>query len=434
MRGFMVLLACVGVTPAMAQQADTLPAATTQVSLDEAIRRALVVQPAMVQAEGTQRNALAGERSAWGTFLPSLSASGSSSRASSSRYNQATGQIVTVPTSTSYSGGLSLSLDLFDGFRRIANKNAASSTSAAADAGYVNQRFQVTFQTEQLFYNALANEELVLVAEAQLRTAQQQLSISTQKLLAGSATRSDSLTSAVAVGNARLTLLQAQANLAAAQANLGRQIGVDDRVRAMPDSQLPVLPDTTGLRDEALRSSPQVTQAEAQVRAARSQVTVARSQYWPTLSASYSNGYTGFDAPWSTFDSYVNNWSLRFSLSWTLFNGFSREQSQVTANVARDVAVAQAADTRRQVGALLTQQLAALQTSFSQIAIANENVAAATEAVRVQQERYRVGAGIFLDLLTAEANLTSAQTSLVQARYNYFIARAQLEATVGHSL
>src|SRR5439155_697921 len=89
-----------------------------------------------------------------------------------------------------------------------------------------------------------------------------------------------------------------------------------------PVRRLPPLPDTTRLRAEVLDSSPQVQQAAAQVRAARSLVTVARSQYWPTLSASYSNGYTGLDAPWSTTDSYVNNWSLRFSLSWTLFNGF----------------------------------------------------------------------------------------------------------------
>ena len=62
------------------------------------------------------------------------------------------------------------------------------------------------------------------------------------------------------------------------------------------------------------------------------------------------------------------------------------------------------------------------------------NVAAATEDLRVQQERYRVGAGTILDLLTSQANLTQAQTNLVQARFNYLIARAQLEALVGHSL
>src|SRR5438045_1025956 len=82
------------------------------------------------------------------------------------------------------------------------------------------------------------------VAQSKGKRAQQQLQISIDKLHAGSATRSDSLRSTVEYGNARIALLQAQANLATAQANLGRQIGVDAPVRALPDTTLPALPDT----------------------------------------------------------------------------------------------------------------------------------------------------------------------------------------------
>jgi outer membrane protein len=138
--------------------------------------------------------------------------------------------------------------------------------------------------------------------------------------------------------------------------------------------------------------------------------------------------------PWSTTRSYINGWGLRFSLSWTLFNGFSREADQVSASVERDVARAQAADTRRQVGAQLTEQLAAMITAYTRIGITGANVDAATEARRVQQERYRLGAGTLLDLLTAEANLTQAEVNRVQAHYDYLIARAQVEALVGRPL
>jgi outer membrane protein TolC len=341
---------------------------------------------------------------------------------------------VTVPSNTSYSGSLGLSLDLFDGFQRLANKRAAAATEHAADAGLINQRYQVTATTAQLFFTALADEELVRVAEAQLQRAKEELQISVNKFQAGAATRSDTLTARVDFGNAQLALLQANANLATAQANLGRQVGVDQPVRAVPDTAFPSLPDTTALRAQALDSSPQVQQAEARARAAGAQVGAARSQYWPTLSASYANGYTGLDAPWSTTQSYVNNWALRFSLSWTLFNGFTREANQVTASVAQDVARAAAADTRRQVGAQLTQQLAAVTTAYAQFGITGANVAAATEALRVTQERYTLGAGTLLDLLTAEANMTQAQVNQVQSRYNYLIARAQVEALVGHAL
>ena len=121
-------------------------------------------------------------------------------------------------------------------------------------------------------------------------------------------------------------------------------------------------------------------------------------------------------------------------MSWPLFNGFVREQAQVNASSQRDIARATEADARRQVNAQLTQYLAALATTYEQIAIAEENLAAATEDLRVQNERYRVGAATILDLLTSQAALTQAEVNMVQTRFNYLIARAQVEAVSGRSL
>ena len=238
--------------------------AQKEVTLNEAVERALQVQPAMVQARGDQRNAGAAMRSSLGSYLPTVSASGSSQRIGGTRFNSSTNQTLTLPASTAFNGGLSASVVLFDGFSRLADARSSHASQDAAEAGVVNERFQVTLQTKQAFYNALATEDLVRVAAAQVRRAQQQLRISVDKLHAGSATRSDSLRSLVDYGNSRIALLQAQANLATAQANLGRQIGVDALVRAVADSVLPPLPDTTNLRQSVIANTPQVQQADAQ--------------------------------------------------------------------------------------------------------------------------------------------------------------------------
>jgi outer membrane protein len=425
-RGLIVgILGIVVTVPAAAQQ--------VQVTLQEAVQRALDVQPAMVQARGGERTAGASRRSAFGAFLPSVTTTGSASRSNQAFRIQ--GDTTTYPPVYTYSGGLTLSLDLFSGFRRLADLKSSYANVDAAGAGVVNQRFQVTLLTKQAFYNALATDELVRVAESQVRRAQQQLQISVEKLHAGSATRSDSLRSTVDYGNARIALLQAQANLASAQANLGRQIGVDQPVRAIPDTALPALPDTGTLRPSLLDNTPQVEQADAQARAARAGVWSARSQYWPRFNVSYTNTRSGITDPGLPFlPSYNERFQWSFGLSWTLFNGFVREQNQINASVARDNAEAQAADTRRQVSAQLTQQLAALATTYEQITIARDNLAAATEDLRVQNERYRVGAATILDLLTSQAALTQAEVNVVQTRFNYLIARAQVEAVLGRTL
>src|SRR5256884_1816413 len=251
-------------TGVAAQQPPVVPQTPLEVTLQEAVRRALDVQPAMVQARGNQRNAGAGQLSAAGAFLPSVTASGGSSLTSANRYNSQTGQLVNQPSNTAYSGSLGLSLDLFDGFRRFANKSAASATADAADASVVSQRYQVIATTAQVFFTALANEELVRVAQAQVERTRAELQTAVNKFQAGAATRSDTLTATVDVGNALLALLQAQAHLATAQAHLRRQVGVDQLVRAVPDSALPPLPDTTTLRASVLQAAPLVRQAAAQ--------------------------------------------------------------------------------------------------------------------------------------------------------------------------
>jgi outer membrane protein len=408
-----------------------------QVTLNNAIERALQIQPAMVQAEGDQRNAGATKRTAYGAFIPAVTLGASAARSNVGRIDQATGRF--VPPDYSYTGNFTASLDLFDGFRRFANLKASSASGHAADVGLVNQRFQTTLQTKQVFYNAIATEALVRVAEAQVTRAQQQLQISIDKLHAGSATRSDSLRSTVEYGNARIDLLTARTNLASAQADLGRQIGVDGLVRALPDTTLPRMPDTTELRQLAIARFPAVEQAEAQASAARAQIWSARSQYWPTVSVTYTNNRQGTDSingkpDLPFFGNYPETAQWRFGLSWPILNGFTREANQVTASVNRDIAEARADDARRQANTQLTQQLAVLATALEQITIADANVAAATEDLRVQNERYRVGAATILDLLTSQAALTQAQVNAIQTRFNYLIARAQLEATVGRTL
>jgi outer membrane protein TolC len=411
-------------TAATAQQVE--------VSLNEAIQRALQVQPAMVQARGDVRDAGAGRRAAYGAFLPNLSISSDAQRNSTPRRDPSTD--VLYPPGYTYSVGLSAALTQFNPLRRLAERNASAATLEAAEAGATNQRFDVTLRTKNAFYAALANEELVRVAESQVRRAQQQLQISVEKLRAGSATRSDSLRSRVDYGNARIAMLEAQANLATAQANLGRQIGLDQPVRAVGDTFLPALPDTATLRATALQTAPQVEQANARARAAGAQVTAARSQYLPSLTVSYSNNQNSLDPPWQGLGGYRETFNWRFGLSWPLFNGFVRERDQVNAATARDLARANAADARRGLNAQLTQQLAALTTTYEQISIARDNLAAATEDLRVQNERYRVGAATILDLLTSQAALTQAEVNVVQTRFNYLIARAQVEAVVGRTL
>jgi outer membrane protein len=258
--------------------------------------------------------------------------------------------------------------------------------------------------------------------------------VAVAKLHAGSATRSDSLRSLVTLGTAQLQLVQADAQLAASEAALARLIGAPGRVAALDDStfhKVITSIDTAALLADARAASPQVRAAEATATAADASVRSARSAYWPSLTLAANTGFNGNNA--QDYHLY-NSRQVSLQLSWSLFNRFNREQQIELQESARDVAVATASDTRRAVESGLIEQIAALDAARTQIDITATSVAAATEDLRVVQERYRLGVATIVDVLTSQEALTQAQVDEVNARYAYLTAKAQIEALIGRDL
>jgi TolC family type I secretion outer membrane protein len=410
--------------------APLLEAQVRTATLDEAVTSALQANPNVVQARGQLDVAGASRREAFGNWLPTINGTSGWSRNSSSRFDQATQRTVSG-ASNSYSAGFNASLELFDGFRRVALNRVAAADVESADASLVNQQFQVTLQTKQTFFTALAADELVRVAETRIQRADEQLKIAKDKLAAGSATRSDTLRARVELGNAQLQLLNAQTQRATAEADLARLMGIDGAVRATSDPNLfaPLELDTAQLREEALQASPLVGQAVADARAADAQIGVSRAQYFPSVTASFNNSWAG-----AAVSNLNNTWSLRLNLSWPLFNGFRRESNYASAAASQDAARARADDARRQVNADLTQYLAAIAAASARVEIAEASRAAADEDLRVLRERYRLGAATILDVLTSQVNLDQAEVDMVQARLDFLVARAQIEALIGREL
>ena len=408
------------------------------VTLAEAIRLSERVQPSVVRAAGDLETAAAQRRSAWGAYLPTLSAGSSASTFFSegtSRIDPVTGQLLSGNSSNrSLSTSLSASVDLFTGFRRGAEMGAARANQTAAEASFVDARFQQALATTNQFLDALAAQQLVRVRESSVRRAEEQLKTAVAKLRAGSATRSDSLRSLVTLGNARLELIRAGTSLATAEAGLARLIGETGRIKATDDSayyRVMEAPDTAAIRTEAEARSPRIQSASASADAARASLKASRSSYWPSLSLSAN---TAWNASRSNDYDLFNQRQLSLGLRWNLFDGFDRELTIALRSATADVAEATAADERRAVAAELTARLAELEAAGAQIDITLTSVVAATEDIRVQQERYRLGASTIVDVLTSQEALNQAEVDVVVARFDYLRAKASLEALIGRTL
>lgn len=435
------LLACAaGLSlPLAAVQGQVLPDSLHPISLEEAVSLAQRNAPAAVQARGQLRTAASAVRSAYGAFLPSLSASANQNKQSGQRFDNLRNQVVTVTNPWNYSAGLSSSIELFDGGRRLADLRAGRADVDAAEANQVAQGYNIAFQVKREYANILAARESEAAAQAQLEQAEAQLRSAVARVQAGAATMSDSLRSVIQVGNARLALLTAQNNVRIASASLTRLVATPFLVTADPADtlDLQVLPvDSAGLLTMAAQG-PAVTQASMQLRAANAGVLASRSGYMPTISMSYSYNGNGTN-PWGfgsdTTQRFLYGSTMRLSLNFPLFNNFGREDQILRARVAQDNAAAQLRDARLAAQQSIVQQLGALRTAEERIRIQQASVVAAQEDLRVQQQRYSLGASTLLDLLTSQSQLNQARAGLIQARQDYRLARAQIEAIIGRDL
>ncbi|MFL5611325.1 MAG: TolC family protein [Gemmatimonadaceae bacterium] len=414
------------------------PDSVRKISLAEAINMAQANSPQAIQAEGSERTSRAARTSAVGAILPSATLSAGrviQFGGGQTRINQ-NGEQVAVASSPTNSTGLSLNMTLFDGGQRLYALRTAKYDIAAAEANRVAVKYNVALQVKQQYYAVLAAIESRDAAQLQMAQAREQFKTSVAKVRAGVATRSDSLRGVIQVGNAQLAVITAQSNKEAADAALTRLVGSPVPVTADPASvqeNMAALPDSAELAALALHG-PAVEQAQANVDAAEESRKAAKATYLPSLNASYSRNGSGTD-PFGLGDRpYSYNGRLSFSLSYPIFNNFAREEQVVRAKVAETNAQVALRDAQLGAQESLTQNIGALRAASQRVAVQVASVAAAEEDVRVQQQRYNIGASTLLDLITSQAALATAEQALIQARYDYRIARAQLEALIGRDL
>ncbi len=207
--------------------------------------------------------------------------------------------------------------------------------------------------------------------------------------------------------------------------NPGPVAHTDPNALLPPPQTLP-----TGLPSQLLERRPDVQQAEQQLVAANAQIGVARAQFFPQLSINASAGVGGnslsnlFDAGSRTIYGYG-------TLAQPLFaGGRLRGQLELSEATKQEMVysyqraiVTAFHDVSNALIALNKQRAARIEEE--------KLVEAALDATRLARLRYRGGATSYLEVLTTDSSLFSAQLNLVTAQQNEALTLVQLYSALG---
>jgi len=406
------------------------------ISLADAVRLAKENNVSAITANNAIRSANLQVRSARAQLLPNVSATAGQGKSAGDRLGQS-GTLVPYNSQWTYSTGLSIQQTLFDGGKSFADTRARRADVASAEASEVAQEFNIGLQVKQQYNSILAAKEAEAAARAQLALADQQLQVSIARVNAGAANVSDSLNNVVAVGNAQLNILNAQQSSRAASAALTRLVGTPYLVTATSADTIELIRtplDSVALMTWALEG-PAVKQYQASLSAAEASQRSAKTAYLPTLGASLNFNGNGTGAyGLNGADQFPYSRALNLSLNFPIFNRYARENNIATAQINAENAQAQIKDQRLFAQQTIITQIGLLRNDEEKMRVQQINVRASEEALRVNQQRYALGAGTLLDVLTSQSNLITARQQLIQTRLDYRNARAQIEALIGRDL
>ena len=339
-------------------------------------------------------------------------------------------------------GGLSVSLSqtLFDtGQREAANTEARRAVDAAEESTR-STRQTIILTVTQDYYQLLLNRDLVKVAQAQVARYQQTADVTQAQIDAGTTAAKDIYQARSDLANAQVTLLNNQNVVQTASAALKNAIGIDlsgvlQIAPLTPGNTLPPVP-TQGQAlsldsavAAALAERPDVRQQQAVVESDRAALRLARSQAGLSLRGDYVLNYQASNDVGARG---VNSQFLVTS-SYPLFDAGSARGAVRIAQAAQDAALDQLALVRQQVRLDVEQAYSTRQTNSEAAELAQSAVAAAQVNYDAAIASRKEGIGTALDITTAQATLTQAQTQYDQAGYNFYIADAQLQRAMGRN-
>ncbi len=407
----------IGATEALGQ--------ATAITLDDAVGIALQQNTTIKQAQNAVTLQGAAVQQQKLSFLPDFRASVSGSGNLGRTVNE--GQIVTQ-TSHALNTGLSSSVTLFDGFKNVSSLRSAKLSEDASAKDLSRTKQTVVFNVASNFLALVVQHEQVKVQEKTLGALTTQRDQIDKFVKAGARPVSDLYQQEASVAGTKASLVDAQRALELAKVDLIQTLQLD------PSGDYsfvtPVVNDSAAVGktynlDQLLATAYarriDLKAGEMRVDAMGQDVRASQAGMWPTISL-----ITGYNTSFNSANDLGladqldqrRGGSVGIGVSIPIFDrgatGLAAQRAEIQEDNAQLALQIQKQDVALQVRRAFLDEKAAQERLIA----AKAQQAAADQAVNALRERYRVGASTFVELTQAQASQATAESALVNAKYN----------------
>jgi outer membrane protein len=410
--------------------------AQDSLTVKEVVRQVLRNHPAIVQAEQQVQASEARVGQASSASYPQADIEASYTRLGPSIpfFFGPLGPFQFFPVNN-YDAHIGAGYTLYDFGRRSAAVEVAQSRVQSAQNAVGLTKTGLRYQAIRTFNTILFLHKSIQVADEQIRTLSEHLSLAKKKVEAGSATNLDVLTTEVRVASAETQKVDLENSLRQQESMMRQLLGEKEGMPvelAGEFSMIPVPLNTDSLVRSALAQREEMKLARDALASANLQYRLASRGNLPSLHVSASFGAkNGLYLP--DLDIIRGNWALGAQVTVPVFDGFRVHHQEEEAQAAILAEQAHVQNTERQIRAEVERAVDNIKTSLEKLRISRVQVAQAHEAVSVARTRYETGSATNVDLLDAETAESAAKLGNVQALFGYVMSRNALEQAVGLS-
>jgi outer membrane protein len=289
------------------------------------------------------------------------------------------------------------------------------------------------------FYQIVVNQELVRVNEQSVELLQAQLKDQQNRFEAGTVPRFNVLQAEVALYNQLPLLITAQNNVRISKLQLAKTLGLEfqpgrgERPPLEVVGEMPYIPRTIALANAielGKERRPFLKQARANVLNQKEQVRAAAGQWLPTITTTGGGEWVSSPVN-SSWHDISKGWLAIVQGSVPIWDSGAIAGQVIQQRALLSEAKITYDDDVRQVELEIQQAYSNLQQNRELIQSQEKNVELADEALRLAKARLDAGAGVQLDVLNAQVQLLTAQSTRLQALFGYNSSLAEFDRATG---